>query len=135
MVVGVEYRNGGGVLGAHPFPAGLDDCVAGLRWTHEHLAELGGTHVVLTGDSGGANLCLGLAIRAKREGWVDRIAGVHALCPYVLGAWDRPPSELASLWENNGHVEDPTCWAARAGLDVYAAAVDTVVSFARRVAP
>lgn len=137
VVVGVEYRNGGGALGSHPFPAGLDDCAAGLQWVHDHLAELGGTHVVVTGDSGGANLSLAVAIKAKREGWVDRIAGVYAHCPYILGAWEDPPIELTSLRENDrywlnrglfpllaevydpgsGHEDDATCWPLRASVD------------------
>ncbi len=137
VVVGVEYRNGGGALGPHPFPAGLDDCVAGLGWVHEHLTELGGTHIVLTGDSGGANLVLGLAIRAGREGWLGRIAGVYAQCPYILGTWDRPASDLHSLRENDAywlnrelfpllaevydpgaaHADEATCWPARATVD------------------
>lgn len=132
VVVGVEYRNGGGVLGPHPFPAGLDDCVAGLHWVTAHLAELGASHVVVTGDSGGANLALALAIRARREGWAGEIAGVFAQCPYIVGAWAE--SELPSLEENNQywlnrslfpllaevydpgakHADDPTCWPHRA---------------------
>ena len=136
VVVGVEYRNGGGVRGPHPFPAGLDDCAAALRWTHAHLAELGGTHVVVTGDSGGGNLALALPIKARREGWVDEIAGVYAQCPYIQGDWAKPPAELHSLWENDkywldralfpllaevydpegAHAADPTCWPARAGV-------------------
>ncbi|MBW0117988.1 alpha/beta hydrolase [Pseudonocardia abyssalis] len=136
VVVGVEYRNGGGVLGAHPFPSGLDDCVAGLRWVHAHLAELGGSHVVVTGDSGGANLSLALALRAKRDGWADEIAGVYAQSPYILGSWAEVPAELASLRENDrywlnvslfpvlgavydpdgAHAADPTCWPYAAGV-------------------
>jgi acetyl esterase len=136
VVVGVEYRNGGGVHGPHPFPAGLEDCAAGLRWTYAHLAELGGTHITVTGDSGGGNLALALAIKARREGWVDEIAGVYAQCPYILGTWDEPPAELHSLWENDkywldralfpllaevydpegGNVDDPTCWPSRAAV-------------------
>jgi acetyl esterase len=138
VVVGVEYRNGGGVRGAHPFPAGLDDCATALTWVHDHLAELGGTHITVTGDSGGANLALALAIKAKREGWVDRIAGVHAQCPYILGGdWDDPPADLHSLRENDaywlnvalfpllaevydpgsGNAHEPTCWPAKATVD------------------
>ena len=41
VVVGVEFRNGGGKLGNHPFPAGLNDCASGLRWVHENRAALG----------------------------------------------------------------------------------------------
>ena len=32
LVVGVEFRNAGGKLGAHPYPAGLDDCAAAVQW-------------------------------------------------------------------------------------------------------
>jgi acetyl esterase/lipase len=81
VVVGVEYRKGGGALGAHPFPAGLQDCAAGLRWVAAHLDELGASHVIVTGDSGGANLALAVAIKAKREGRADEISGVFAQCP------------------------------------------------------
>lgn len=135
VVVGVEYRNGGGRLGAHPFPAGLDDCVTGLRWVADHRDELGATHVVVTGDSGGANLALALALRARRDGWADAVAGVYAQCPYILGDWTEPPAELGSLVECDGywldralfpllaavydpvggHAGDPTCWPFRAG--------------------
>ena len=30
-MVGVEFRNVGGQLGNHPFPAGLNDCVSNYR--------------------------------------------------------------------------------------------------------
>jgi acetyl esterase len=131
VVVGVQYRNGGGALGSHPFPAGLDDCATGLRWVHSHLGELGASHVVVTGDSGGANLSLALALKAKREGWADEIAGVFAQCPYILGGgWSEAPAELASLRENDqywlnvslfpvlaavydphgANAGNPTCW-------------------------
>ena len=132
VVVGVEYRNGAGVLGAHPFPAGLDDCAAGLHWVTAHLDELGATGVVVTGDSGGGNLALALAIKAKREGWTGEIAGVYAQCPYIVGAW--ADSDLPSLRENDQYwlnrslfpvlaevydpegknADDPTCWPYRA---------------------
>ncbi|MCW0212940.1 MAG: alpha/beta hydrolase [Pseudonocardia sp.] len=132
VVVGVEYRNGGGVLGAHPFPAGLEDCAAGLRWVAAHLDELGASNVVVTGDSGGANLALALAIKANREGWAGEISGVYAQCPYILGSWEDPPAELGSLRENDrywlnrelfpllaavydpdsANAADATCWPA-----------------------
>jgi acetyl esterase len=134
VVVGVEYRNGGGVRGPHPFPAGLEDVAEGLRWVHANLAELGGTHITVTGDSGGGNLALAVTLKALREGWVSEIAGVYAQCPYILGTWDKPPAELHSLWENDkywldralfpllatvydpegANLDDPTCWPARA---------------------
>jgi acetyl esterase len=102
VVIGVEFRNGAGRLGVHPFPAGLDDCAAALEWTHARRDELGVSSVVVSGDSGGANLALATALRTRREGVVDRIDGVYALCPYISGAYADPPAELPSLRENDG---------------------------------
>ena len=134
VVVGVEYRNGGGVLGPHPFPAGLEDCATGLRWFTAHLDELGASNVVVTGDSGGGNLALAMAIKAKREGSPAEIAGVYAQCPYIHGAWADASPDLRSLRENDKYwlsgdqfpvlaevydpgatnATDPTCWPYRA---------------------
>lgn len=106
VVVGVEFRNGGGKHGPHPFPAGLDDCAAGLRWMVDHKQELGVTTLVVSGESGGGNLTLATAIRAKRDGNIDQVDGVYALCPYISNLWDAPPPALPSLVENDGYFLD-----------------------------
>ena len=103
VVIGVEFRNGAGSLGAHAFPAGLRDCVAGLRHVLDHKDELGITHVVISGESGGGNLAIATTLSARRDGFGDQIAGVYAECPYVSGAYADPPAELTSLHENNGY--------------------------------
>ena len=141
VVVGVEYRNAGGVLGPHPFPAGLDDCAAALAWVHARRADLGMASLVVAGESGGANLSLATAIRAKREGTLDTIDGVYAMVPYVSGAYGWPEAdrarELPSLVENDGyfvgcaisdvlvslydpegtHARDPLVWPYHASTD------------------
>jgi acetyl esterase/lipase len=134
VVVGVEFRNGGGKLGPHPFPAGLNDCVSGLRWVLDNKDRIGAGKVIVSGESGGGNLTLAVALRAKREGWANRIDGLYALCPYISNQWDEQPAELPSLHENqsyflgndvltllaeaydpgNGNAADPTCWPLRA---------------------
>jgi len=102
IAIGVEFRNGAGRLGVHPFPAGLDDCASALAWVHERRDELGISSIVLSGDSGGGNLALATTLRAAREGTRDRIDGVYALCPYISGAYADPPDDLPSLRENDG---------------------------------
>lgn len=104
VVVGVEFRNGAGVLGPHPFPAGLHDCASAAQWVAEHRDELGVSTIVMSGESGGGNLSLATALLANREGWIDQIAGVYGQCPYISGAYADPPAELTSLVENDGYL-------------------------------
>ena len=103
VAVGVEFRNGGGKLGPHPFPAGLNDCAAGARWVIDNRDRLGVSSVIMSGESGGGNLALATTLKAKQDGWVDELAGVYAQCPYISGAYADPPSALTSLHENDGY--------------------------------
>lgn len=134
VVVGVEFRNSGGKLGPHPYPAGINDCAAGIRWAAAHLGELGASHIVVSGESGGGNLTLAVTHKAKREGWLHEIAGVYAQCPYISNRYLERPDDLPSLKENDGyifscmelatngsiydpdnqHATDPACWAGNA---------------------
>ena len=104
VVIGVEFRNGGGVLGNHPFPAGLNDCASAVRWVFANRQSLGVTHLILAGESGGGNLSLATALKANAEGWVNQIAGVYAMCPYISGLYANPPEELPSMIENDGYT-------------------------------
>jgi len=103
VVVGVEFRNSGGKLGPHPYPAGLKDCAAGVRWVWANRSDLGVTHVIVSGESGGGNLTLTVAHQAKRQGWLDEIAGVYAQCPYISNRWHEAPDDLPSLQECDGY--------------------------------
>lgn len=89
-----------------PFPAGLDDCVAGLAWISEHADELriDRSQIIVAGESGGGNLTLATGLRLKREGRLDLIRGLYALCPYIAGEW--PQERYPSSIENNGILLD-----------------------------
>ena len=131
LVVGVEFRNSTGRLGVHPYPAGLNDCAAAIRWVAANREDLGVSHLIVSGESGGGNLTLTVAHKAKREGWLHEIAGVYALCPFISNCWLEQPDDLPSLQENDGYflsrqvlalfgsvydsgganATDATCWA------------------------
>src|SRR5262245_11400535 len=116
VVVGVEFRNGAGKLGNHPFPAGLNDCMSGLQWTFDHKAALGISKIMVSGESGGGNLSLAVCLKAKQDSRLVQIAGVYALCPYIYGAWAQPSKELPSLVENDGYLMNCSLMAVLASV-------------------
>lgn len=103
VVVGVEFRNGAGKLGNHPFPAGLNDCMSGLQWTFDNKAALGISKIVVSGESGGGNLSLAVGLKAKKEGKLEQVDGIYAMCPYISNAWANKTRELPSLYENDDY--------------------------------
>jgi acetyl esterase/lipase len=116
VAIGVEFRNAAGVLGPHPFPAGLHDCSSALGWVHEHRDELGISSLVVSGESGGGNLTLATTLAAKRDGRLDHIDGVYAQCPYISGRYAEQPGELASLTENDEYFLGCTMMGAMAAV-------------------
>jgi acetyl esterase/lipase len=105
VVVMVDFRNcvsPSSVPEVAPFPAGLNDCVSGLRWVAAHAVDLGidPAHIVVAGESGGGNLTLATGLALKRAGELGLVTGLYALCPYIAGQWPAPgcPSSV----ENEG---------------------------------
>lgn len=69
-VLSISYR----LAPRHPYPAGLDDCRAALRWLKSERAALGldNDRIALGGASAGANLALAMALDLDR----DDVAGL-----------------------------------------------------------
>jgi len=89
-----------------PFPAGLNDCVSGLRFVVAGADDLGidPGHIVVAGESGGGNLTLATGLRLARDGDLGLIRGLYAMCPYIAGTW--PQDRFPSSTENNGLLID-----------------------------
>lgn len=104
VVVGVEFRNGGGALGNHPFPAGLNDCASAVQWADASREALGISCIIISGESGGGNLSIATALKARQEGWLNAIDGVYAMCPYISGMYAAQPAALPSLKENDEYM-------------------------------
>lgn len=58
----IDYR----LAPEHPFPAGLDDCVAAYRALLDN--GIAASSIIVGGDSAGGNLTMALAIRLREEG-------------------------------------------------------------------
>jgi acetyl esterase len=150
VVVMVDFRNSivpSSVPEVAPFPAGLNDCVSGLKWTIEHAKEFGidSRRVIVAGESGGGNLTLATGLKLKRDGDMGLISGLYALCPYIAGSW--PREDLPSSVENNGifldlhhnrgamsygieefEKKNPLAWPGFAGPEDVAGLVPVVIS-------
>lgn len=64
--VSVEYR----LAPETPYPGPLDDCYAGLAWTHANAAQIGvdPTRIGIAGTSAGGGLCAALALMVRDRG-------------------------------------------------------------------
>ncbi len=130
-----------------PYPAGLNDCVAGLRWVHSHadLLKIDPKRIVIAGESGGGNLTLATGMKLAKESDAGLIKGLYALCPYIAGMW--PQAQYPSSTENNGillelhnnrgamgygieayEARDPLAWPAFATEDDVRGLPPTVIS-------
>src|ERR1700745_423413 len=70
-VVMVDFRNclvASSVPEVAPFPAGLNDCVSGLKWVAANAGQLNidPARIIVAGESGGGNLTLATGLKLMR---------------------------------------------------------------------
>jgi acetyl esterase/lipase len=104
-VVMVDFRNAlrpSSAPEVAPFPAGLNDCVSGVKWVAANAEALNidPGRIVIAGESGGGNLTLATGLKLLRDGDIGLIKGLYAFCPYIAGQWPHPDNP--SSVENNG---------------------------------
>ncbi len=150
VVVMVDFRNcvvASSAPEVAPFPAGLNDCVSGLRWVAAHAADLGidPEHIIVAGESGGGNLTLATGLKLKQDGGLNLIKGLYALCPYIAGQWPAPgcPSSIENegillhLHNNRGAMgygieafneRNPLAWPSFATVDDVVGFPPTVIN-------
>src|SRR5260370_6134668 len=88
VVVSVDYR----LAPESPFPAGVEDCYAALRWTHAQAQELGvdRARVAIGGTSAGGGLAAALGLLARGR------AELHAAVQLLMVPMLDDPSTLAA---------------------------------------
>ncbi len=107
VLVAVDYR----LAPEHPYPAGLEDCMAATRWVAAHAAALGAdrSRLAVVGDSSGASLAAGVAMLTRDAGDLTvalQVLAYPALDPvmntasYTANADDPflSRSEMESYW-------------------------------------
>jgi len=103
-VVSVEYR----LAPEHPYPAGLDDCVAAATWLIDNCEkEFGTTALTIGGESAGANLAVGTLLRTRDEVGYTEWGGANL----VYGAYTFDGTPSTRNWTERGLVLDESTMA------------------------
>lgn len=98
-VVSIDYR----LAPEHPFPAAVEDCVAGARWVVENAsAEFGTDLLTIGGESAGANLAAVVLQRLRDDvGYTGWLAA-----NLVYGVYLPSGTPSARRWDVDGYVLD-----------------------------
>lgn len=93
LFVSVDYR----LAPEHPYPAGLEDCLAAVRWCHTHSGEIGANPdcMALMGDSAGGNLAVAAAHHLASDSQLA-LRSLHLIYPVldVCSAHEVYPSRV-----------------------------------------
>ena len=80
IVVSMSYR----LAPENPFPCGIEDCYAVLKWAHDNADELSGDRgrIVIGGESAGGGLTAALALLTRDRGEIP-LAGQILIYPMI----------------------------------------------------
>ena len=141
VVVSVDYR----LAPEHPYPAGLHDCLAALRWMHASAGELAidPDLVCVAGESAGAGTAVGLAllVRDRKECAIKYLSLVAPMLDDRTGSseeahlrsqdlsWSRGSNQFGwrALLGSSG-ATPPEMYAAPARATSYAGLPDTYIA-------
>jgi acetyl esterase/lipase len=130
-VVSVEWRR----PPEDPFPAPMDDCYAGLAWTHRHAAELGvdPARIAVGGASSGDGSAAGLALLARDRGELP--VGFQLLIYPMLDDRNVTPASRAltdpRVWNRASNLAGlPPAYLAVGDLDLF---IDEDIEYAQRL--
>lgn len=105
VLVSIDYR----LAPEFKYPAGLDDCVSGFKWTLANAVSLGGVpdEVFICGTSAGGGSAFGTALRIIDDGMKDNLAGVVAQVPVTVHP-DAVPENLKSKYNSYKEHQEHT---------------------------
>ncbi|WP_284744740.1 alpha/beta hydrolase [Amycolatopsis sp. RTGN1] len=110
-MVAVDYR----LAPEHPDPTPVEDVYAGLRWLHDHAAELGvdPARIAVMGDSAGGGLAAGVTLLARDRGG-PAVARQILVFPMLDDRTTTPDPELVpfATWT---YEDNATGWSALLG--------------------
>ena len=105
VVASVDYR----LAPEHPYPAGLDDCLAALRWVRDDAAalEVDPRRLAIGGASSGAGLAAALALRCRDEGGWDNLRLQLLVYPML---------DDRHVTHSSRAIADPLLWSLETNL-------------------
>ncbi len=99
-VVSVEYR----LAPEHPYPAGLEDCVAAARWLIDNaVSKFGSNRLTIGGESAGANLAAATLLKVREDTGYADWAGANL----VYGSYLPHGTPSVRQWSTEGLILDP----------------------------
>jgi acetyl esterase/lipase len=126
-MLAVDYR----LAPEHPDPTPVEDVYTGLKWLHDHAAELGvdPARIAVMGDSAGGGLAAGVTVLARDRGG-PAVARQILVFPMLDDRTTTPDPELVPFATWN-YEDNATGWSALLGARAGGADVSPYAAAAR----